>query len=143
MDSAGVLRQGVINIFLKKTCTENDFVYVNHDNIKPWHHCNYGRIHVNTLDSKILADNFIIAVSNLTKISQENNTFHKDNPENESNSKFSNNLPEDTLGGKDKIHINFENLSFSFLKNAKSKHPKNLFFGHININSIRNKFESV
>ena len=98
---------------------------------------------MNTLDSKILADNFIIALSNLTKNSQENNIFHKDNPENESNFKFLNDLPQDILGGKDKIHINFENLSFSFLKNAKSKHPKNLFFGHININSIRSKFESV
>ena len=44
---------------------------------------------------------------------------------------------------KGKIHINFENLPFSFLKKTKSKHPKNLFFGHVNINSIRNKFESV
>ena len=35
MDSAGLLRQGVVNIFLKETCMENDFDYVNHDNIKP------------------------------------------------------------------------------------------------------------
>ena len=28
-----------LNIFLKKFCTENDFVYVNHDNIKPRQHC--------------------------------------------------------------------------------------------------------
>ena len=47
------------------------------------------------------------------------------------------------MEGKGKSHINFENLSFSFLKKAKAKHPKNLFFGHLHINSIRNKFESV
>ena len=28
-----------LNIFLKKFCTENDFVYVNHDNIKSRQHC--------------------------------------------------------------------------------------------------------
>ena len=65
------------------------------------------------------------------------------NPETESNFKLSNNLSQDTLKGKGKSNINFENLLFSFLKKTKSKHPKNLFFGHININSIRNKFESV
>ena len=54
-----------------------------------------------------------------------------------------NNLSQDTLEGKGKSRINFENLSFSFLKKTKSKHPKNLFFGHLNINLIRNKFESV
>ena len=88
-----------------------------------------------------MAYNFILALNTLT--SQENGAFDKDNPEFESNSKFSNNLSQDTLKGKVKSHINFENLLFSFLKETKSKHPKNLFFGHVNINSIRNKFESV
>ena len=49
-----------------------------------------------------------------------NDALDKDNPETESNSKFSNNLSQDTLEGKDKSHINFENLSFScFLKENK------------------------
>ena len=55
-----------VNIFLTKFCMENDFVYVNHDNIKPRQHCNYGGIHLNTLGSKILADDFIFAVNTLT-----------------------------------------------------------------------------
>ena len=48
----------------------------------------------------------------------------KDNPENESNSKFSNNLSQDTLEGKgsSRIHLKFSPLSFS--KKTKSKHPK-------------------
>ena len=28
-------------------------------------------------------------------------------------------------------------------KSIKAKHPKNLFFGHLNVNSIRNKFASI
>ena len=40
-------------------------------------------------------------------------------------------------------HENDENISFSFFKKIKSKHPKNFFFGQLNVNSIRNKFESV
>ena len=36
-------------IFLKKSCLENDFSFVNYDNIKPRQHCNYGGIHLNNL----------------------------------------------------------------------------------------------
>ena len=67
----------------------------------------------------------------------------KIDPETKSNSKCLNNLSQDTLKGEVKSHINFEDLLFSFLKKTKSKHPKNLFFGHLNTNSIRNTFESV
>ena len=54
-----------VNFFLKKFCIENDFVYVNHDNIKPGHHCNYGGTYLNTLGSDILADNYILALNKL------------------------------------------------------------------------------
>ena len=56
----------LVNIFLKKICMENDFIYVNHDNIKTRHHPNYGGIHLNTLGSKILADHFVFALIMLT-----------------------------------------------------------------------------
>ena len=97
---------------------ENDFFYVNHDNIKPRQHCNYDEIHLNTLRSKILANNFILALNTLTwhKISQENDALGKSNPEAESNSKFLNNLPQDTLEGKVQT---FENLYFSFLRKTR------------------------
>ena len=55
-----------VNSFLKKFCTENDFVYLNNGNIKPRQHCNHGGIHLNTLSSKILPDNFILALNTLT-----------------------------------------------------------------------------
>ena len=108
-------------ILLKKLCMENDFFYVNHDNIKPRQRCNYGEIHLNTLRSKILANNFILALNTLTwhKISQENDALGKINPEAESNSKFLNNLPQDTLEGKGQTHRNFENLYFSFLRKTR------------------------
>ena len=52
--------------FLKKFCMENDFAYVKHDNMKPRQHCNYDGIHLSTLGSKILADNFILTLNTLT-----------------------------------------------------------------------------
>ena len=45
---------------------ENDFAYVKHDNMKPRQHCNYDGIHLSTLGSKILADNFILTLNTLT-----------------------------------------------------------------------------
>ena len=91
-----------------------------------------------------MADNFILVLNTINwhGISQKNDALAKDNPETESNFKFSNNLCHDNLEGKGISHRNFENLSFFFLKKTKSKHPKNLFLGHLNISSIRNKFES-
>ena len=48
-----------VNNILQKLCIENNFVYGNHDNIKPRRHCNYGGIHLNTAGSKILAENIL------------------------------------------------------------------------------------
>ena len=47
------------------------------------------------------------------------------------------------MESKSDNHNNDENIYFPFLKKFKSQHPKNLFFGQLNVNSIRNKFESV
>ena len=47
------------------------------------------------------------------------------------------------MESKSDSHENDENISFLFLKKIRSKHPKNLLFGQLNANSIKNKFESV
>ena len=44
---------------------ENNFVYVNHDNIKTQQHSNYWGIHLNNLGSKILTNDFIITLNTL------------------------------------------------------------------------------
>ena len=33
--------------------------------------------------------------------------------------------------------------AFASTKSIKAKHPKHLFFGHLNVNSIRNKFVTI
>ena len=32
---------------------------------------------------------------------------------------------------------------FKTTRDLRSEHPKNVFLGHLNVNSLRNKFESV
>ena len=45
---------------------ENNFAYVNHENIKPRQHWNYGGVHLKTAGSKILAENVILPLSRQT-----------------------------------------------------------------------------
>ena len=40
-------------------------------------------------------------------------------------------------------NIRAKGNAFMSTKSIKVKHPKNLFFGHLNVNSIRNKFVSI
>ena len=40
-------------------------------------------------------------------------------------------------------NIRAKGNAFTSTKGIKAKHPKNLFFGHLNVNSIRNKFVSI
>ena len=124
---------------------KNNFVYVNHDNIKPRQHFSYGGFHLNTAGSKIVAENFILALSRQTwlGIIQDNDALIENVSETEPRSEIAKYLPEDSLESKSDNHENYENISFSFLKKIKSEHPKNLFFRQFNVNSIRNKFESV
>ena len=55
-----------VNNILQKLCVENNFAYMNHDNIKSRQHCNYGGLYLNTASSKILAENFILTLSRQT-----------------------------------------------------------------------------
>ena len=40
-------------------------------------------------------------------------------------------------------NIRAKGIAFTSTRSIKAKHPKNLFFGHLNVNSIRNKFVSI
>ena len=124
---------------------ENNFAYVNHDNIKQRQHCNYGGVHLNTAGSKIFAESFILALSRQTSLGiiQYNDALIENVSETESNSELAKNLLEDTLESKSDNHDNDENISFPFLKKIKSQNPKKLIFGQLSVNSIRNKFESI
>ena len=66
---------------------------VGHGNIKSRQHCNCGGIYLNTVDSKILASGFILALSRQTRqrISREIDAFNEDTFATESNSKFTKN----------------------------------------------------
>ena len=52
------------------------------------------------------------------------------------------------MNSSSKLFSDYDNIRaegnvFTSTKSIKAKHPKNLFFGHLNVNSIRNKFVSI
>ena len=95
--------------------------------------------HLNTAGSKILAENFILALRRQTwlGIVRDNDALIGNVSETESNSETAKYLSEDALQSKSDSHENDENISVPFLKKII------LFFGQLNVNSIRNKLESV
>ena len=103
---------------------------MNHDNIKPRKHCNYGGVHLNTAGSKILAENFILALGRQTWlwIIRDNDTLIGNVSETESNSETTKYLSEDSLESKIDNHEDDENISFPFLKKIRSKQHRSLFF---------------
>ena len=102
---------------------ETNFAYVNHDNIKPRKYCNYGGVHLNTAASKILAENFILALSrkNWLGIIQDNDALIGNVSETESSSETTKYLPGDSLESKSDDHGNDKNVSFPFLKKNQVK----------------------
>ena len=77
-----------VNNILQKLCVENNFAYLNHDNIRAREHCNYGGVHLNTSGSKILAESFILALSRQTPlgIMRDNDALIRNVSETESSS---------------------------------------------------------
>ena len=130
-----------VNNILEKLCVDNNFAYVKHDNIKPRQHCNSGAVHLNTAGSKILADNFILALSRQTRLAiiQDDDALIEDISKTESNFEFYTNLPEDTLKIKSDNHDSDENIYFSFLKTV----TQNLFSEQLNVNPFGIKYESA
>ena len=96
--------------------------------IKPRQHCSYGGVHLNTAGGKILAENYIPALSRRTSLGiiQDNDVLIENVSETESNSELPKNLLEDTLESKSDNHDNDENIYFPFLTKIETEHPKNL-----------------
>ena len=107
-----------VNNILEKLYVDNNFADVKHDNIKLGQHFNYGAVHLNTAGSKILADNFILALTRQTRLAiiQDNDALIEDISKTELVSELDTNLPEDTLKSKSENHDGDENVYFSFLK---------------------------
>ena len=113
-----------VNIILKKRCNEMNLAYISHGNIRTRYHCNYDGLHLNDKGATLFTENILSALNKVA--------WPQSVKVNSSSKSFS-----------DYDNIRAKGNAFTSTKSIKAKHPKNLFFGHLNVNSIRNKFVSI
>ena len=112
------------NIILEKRCSEMNLAFLSHGNIRTRYRCNYDGLHLNDKGATLFTENILSALNKVARPqSVKVNSFSKS---------FS-----------DPDNIRAKGNAFTSSKSIKAKHPKNLFFGHLNVNSICNKFVSI
>ena len=109
---------------LERLCAERNIYFINHaKNILP-QHLNKSKLHLNRKGSSILTSNFVKAPSHVFNWLEE--TSDKDS--------FSE-CEENKLKSVD------ASINCSILGSLRRKHLKKLIIAHLNINSLRNKFQ--
>ena len=101
-----------------------NLAFISHGNIRTRYHCNYDSLHLNDKLASLFTENILSALNKVAwpQSVKVNSSFKS----------FS-----------DYDNIRAKGNAFTSTKSIKAKHPKNLFFGHLNVNSIRNKFVSI
>ena len=101
-----------------------NLAFISHGNIRTRYHCNYDGLHLNDKGATLFTENILSALNKVA--------WPQSVKVNSSSKSFS-----------DYDNIRAKGNAFTSTKSIKAKHPKNLFFGHLNVNSIRNKFVSI
>ena len=135
---------------LKNYCRQKDIGYIDNSNITE-DSLGIKKLHLNRKGNSFLAKNLLKYLTNvwlssdttghdsvpkISKYSAKDNTVEElKSQTNVSKIPISSNLPFDNDTNDDK--------QTNILKNARLKHPKKVCLSHININSIRNKLDSL
>ena len=101
-----------------------NLAFISQGNIRTRYHCNYDSLHLNDKLATLFTENILSALNKVA--------WPQSEKVNSSSKSFS-----------DYVDICAKGNAFTSTKSIKIKHPKNLFFGHLNVNSIRNKFVSI
>ena len=101
-----------------------NLAFISHSNIRIRYHCNYGDLHLNDKSATLFTKNIVSA---LNKVAWPQNA-----KESSSSKSF---FDSDDIGAKGN--------AFKSTKSIKAKHSENLFFGHLNVNSINEKYVSI
>ena len=115
--------------------------FVRHDNINPKYHCTHSGLHLKDSGNDVLTKKFKKFICNIDK---ENWRTHGKSILSLSNGTDSNlNTEVFANGHKTLISDPKGKNAFDHVSSLKRLHTKNVFLGHLNIISLRNKFESI
>ena len=123
-----------VNAVLSRECNKRNICVTKHDNMNARRHCNMSGLHLNWDGTNILIENVLFYLNRfcsiwlVTKVSE--------------NSKKSAQFELISRQNNSNIDLTKEfDKGDSCLRKLRAKHPKNILFGHLNMNSLRNKFE--
>ena len=112
-----------VNKILRAACRKRNTGFIDNENVKPRHNCNRTKLHLNKR-TNLLIENILFSlyddISDWHKVTVRNNSSCKSKPKLNKNLSLS----DDSI--------------FSILTKLRSKQPKNVLLGHLNINSLRN-----
>ena len=106
---------------------------ISNSNINPKYDCNKSGLHLNWKGTNKLVENFLFALSK----------FDNSHKAQVSNINFYKNKLGSSESQKCIRRIDSSAEAFKNLRNMKRKKPKHVFLGHLNITSIKNKFDPV
>ena len=116
-----------VNIILEELCKANNVGMISHRNVNPKRHLNRSTLHLNDAGVSLFARNFSDFLNNFDKIRLQNKynlaTYNE-------NISYNANISYTPMANNDLLEIQQQRVD-----NAKS-----IIVGHLNINSIRNKF---
>ena len=133
---SGIFPRDDVNECLEIKRKGNNIDFISHKNINTRSHLNQDRLHPNRKGQYMMGNNFSTFINNFYFWKLIPTTSTGMSGDCISNSQNSNEIMKEVRNGKD-------HDAFSLLKKQRLDYPKNIIFGHLNINSLRNKFESI
>ena len=125
----------MLNKVLNKYCHEENISVINHNYINSTRHLNRRKLHFNNYGNSVFVKNIINFLSNLIWRDSRDNSGYKQN---------SPSLSISTLNSLDiSESSNIYENDLHKIKVQCLEHFNTLIVGHLNINSIRNKFQMV
>ena len=125
----------ILGKVINGACHEENIPVINHNNIKPKRHLNRSKLHINNYGNSVFVKNIRNFLSNLIFRDGRDNSEYMQNC-----SSLSISL-QNSLGISDSSNI-FEN-DLNKIKMQCLEHFNTLVVSHLNINSVRNKFEMI
>ena len=118
---------------LKEKCREKKLQFLDHGNTITVRHLNASKLHLNKRGTQILSNVFAEAISNITNWQFVLHSLASDNRKNRNTDDYDENKAKFKVGA-----INASNVNA-----IRKPNINRLIIGQLNINSLRNKFESL
>ena len=123
-----IAKENDVNKYFTELCFARNFLLIDHSKTLKSQHLNESKLHLNRGGTPILQNTFTIVLSSIFRWQKEENRVASTPLLNEEY------IPE-AKNPVDKINVNAE------LRSVRVKNLNKLIIGHLNINSLRNKFE--